>query len=285
MKESKILLVGNCVVDQIWALDRFPQQDEEVRVLSKTKVAGGNVSNTAQILASLGDDVEIVSSLAEDSTAKWMLQELSNKGISTSHCTQHSGYSTPESSIWLNSQNGSRTIVHHRDLPELSLQELMDIPVQQFQWLHFEGRNIDTIKSYLLNRAIVNQNISLEIEKPREGIEDLLPYVNIVIVSQAYLKSKKLNAQQCIKSFTAINPDINIVCTQGSSGVTAKDQMGIIRLQAVKVNNVVDTVGAGDCFIGALIHRLNKNDDFESALVFANQLAAKKIQFKGMKYK
>ncbi len=282
---SKILLVGNCVLDQIWELDHFPQQDEESRVLAKTRVLGGNACNTAQILAGLGNEVELVSSFAKDTTATWLLQELTSKNISTRYCIQKPGFSSAESSIWLNRENGSRTIVHHRDLPELTIPELKKIPFQLFKWIHFEGRNIDTLQSFLPDMTIGDFMISLEIEKQREGIEQLLPFVNTVIVSSAYLKSKNISANQCLRELTTINPNLNIVCTLGDSGLLGQDSQGtLIKLQAEKIEKVVDTIGAGDCFIGGLIHRLNQNDDFESALKFANHLAAQKIQFKGMRF-
>lgn len=283
--QAAILLIGNCVVDQVLELEHFPQQDEEMRALSKNRVLGGNSCNSARILAKLGNNVEIVSSMAQDSTAEWLLQELSRLGISTSYSIQQPGYSTAESSIWLNRQNGSRTIVHYRDLPELSLDELNKIPVQHFQWIHFEGRNVETLLTYLQGPKHLECSISLEIEKDREDIEHLLPFIDTVIVSSAYLESKNISAEHCLETFSQYNSELNIVCTLGASGVVAKDRFGkVIHLAAERIEKVVDTIGAGDCFIAGLIHRLNQQDNFESALIYANRLAAHKIQFKGMNF-
>ncbi|MCK4708534.1 MAG: carbohydrate kinase [Gammaproteobacteria bacterium] len=285
MTNSTILLVGNCVLDKVWELEYFPQQDKEMRALGSTQVLGGNACNSAQILAQLGDDVELMSSLAEDSTARWILQELKKLGISTTFCVQHAGCSTAQSSIWLNSQNGSRTIVHHRDLPELTVNELKRVPLEHYEWIHFEGRNIASLLEYLPQLKKLVCPVSLEIEKNREGIEQLLPFINTVIVSSAYLESKQITAEQCLKSLRKYNSELNIACTLGASGLLAQDHSGkLIHLAAEQVDRVVDTVGAGDCFIAGLIHRLHKQHDFESALIYANKLAAQKIQLKGMKF-
>jgi len=284
MKKSPILLIGNCVVDQIWELEHFPDQDEEMRAMTKNRVLGGNACNSAQILAQLKNDVELVSSLAQDSTSDWLLQQLSAQGIATSLCIQKPGYSTAESSIWINSQNGSRTIVHHRDLPELSIEELLKIPLQQYQWIHFEGRNIETLVDYLSTVDKPPCPISLEIEKDRKGLQLLLPFVDTVIVSRAYLNSKKLTVDQCLEDLTRYNDKLNIVCTLGADGLIARDQYAKrFHLAAEKVDKVIDTVGAGDCFIAGLINHLNQQFDFESSLIAASQLAARKIQFRGMK--
>ncbi len=283
MTKATILLIGNCVVDQIWELEHFPGQDEEMRAVSNNRVLGGNACNSAQILAKLGNHVEIVSSLAQDSTANWILRQLSKLHISTRLCIQKSGYSTAESSIWINRQNGSRTIVHHRDLPELSLNDLLKIPLKQYRWMHFEGRNLDTLIHYLDKIDRPECPISLEIEKDRAGFKLLLPFVDTVIVSSAFLNSKKITADQCLEDFGHYNAKLNIVCTLGADGLVAKDRFGNqINLNAEKVDKVVDTVGAGDCFIAGLINSLSQQDDFEIALIAANQLASQKIQFKGM---
>ena len=284
MTKAKLLLVGNCVLDEVWELENFPQQDEEVRVLGMTQLLGGNACNSAQILAKLGNTVELMSSFAEDSTADWMLRELSKLGVSTDYSVRHAGCSTAKSSIWLNTQNGSRTIVHYRQLPELSLTDLERVSVDQYQWIHFEGRNIESLFSYIPELKNLSCPISLEIEKDRKGIEQLLPFVNTVIISSAYLKIINISAEQCLQKFRQLNSKLNIVCTLGSAGLLASDESGkLIRIAAEPVDKVVDTVGAGDCFIAGLIHRLHQQHDFKSALIYANRLAAQKIQFKGLK--
>lgn len=58
----------------------------------------------------------------------------------------------------------------------------------------------------------------------------------------------------------------------------------IITLDAVPVDQVIDTLGAGDSFIAGLVSRLSQQHKFETALKFANKLAARKIQFQGIRF-
>lgn len=283
MNENNILIVGNCVVDQIMTLPHYPHQDEELLALRKTIAMGGNACNSSQILAELGHQVSLVSSLARDKDADWLLQKLSDAGINTDYCRQHPGCATPLSSIWLNRRNGSRTIAHYRNLAELTLADLQKIRPERYQWIHFEGRNIKTLQDYLPTLVDYTVPVSLEMEKYRDQIELLLPYVNTVIISSQYLSDRKLSAEDCLQQLKQVNRRLNIVCTLGSSGLLAMDQNeNIIKMEAEPVDQVIDTIGAGDCFIAGLIDQLMVQKHFFPALSFANRLAAKKIQNRGM---
>jgi ketohexokinase len=283
----RLLIVGNCILDQIWQIDQFPQQDAEFRAQARLQQLGGNACNTATILAKLGHRVDLISQLADDADANWIRQQLQHSAIGTLHCPSVRGGMTPISSIWLNSSNGSRTICHYRDLPELSLQQLTRIQIDAYQWIHFEGRNIPVLQDYLpLLQNSYAVPISLEIEKPREHIEKLLPYVNVVIVSSDYLSQRQISPQACINEFAKINPQMKIVCTQGSNGLIASSaEDGVIKMEAVDVAKVIDSIGAGDCFIAGLISRLSQQIAFKQALSFANKLAASKVQHQGMNFR
>ncbi len=282
----KVLIVGNCILDQIWKIDQFPHEDAEFRAQERWQQAGGNACNTASILAQLCHQVELMTQLADDAEANWLRHQLEAKGIQIAQCPAIKDSITPLSSIWLNTQNGSRTICHYRDLPELSLEQLKLIQTDAFQWIHFEGRNTPVLLEYLPEfQDRCEATISLEIEKPREHIEGLLPYVNVVIVSNDYLRQRQMSAETCMDEFSQINPHIKMVFTQGSNGLIARnEQSEIIEIKAIAVDKVVDSIGAGDCFIAGLISRLSQQQTFYQALTFANKLAASKVQYQGMNF-
>ncbi len=277
-----IFLVGNCVLDEVWQVDHFPQEDEEMRALERHRRLGGNACNSARILSQLGHSTQLVGTFAEDIDADWMLDTLQQSKIGCQHIQRIADSQTPCSVIFLNRQNGSRSIVHHRQLAELSPHQLAEIDCGSARWLHLEGRNIEGLKALLtLNRP--DCPISLEIEKPRPGIEALLPQVDLAIVSKAYLMASGQSAIQCLGRFQRINPALDLVCTLGEDGLQARSAKGEnITMPGIEVACVVDSIGAGDCFIAGLIHQSLKTENFIDALRFANRLAARKIQHLGM---
>ena len=283
MSIKSFLLVGNCVIDQIFTLSEFPSEDQELRAETMSLAIGGNACNSAQILAQLGLRVEIISSMAQDPDAQWLIRQLERRQISSGLCQHHANGNTPRSNIWLNRQNGSRTIVHYRDLAELELAHLEKIDPSSYQWIHFEGRNVETLLQLLPQWDDHTAPISLEMEKNRPQLKKLLPYVTTVIVSSAYLQQTGLSATECIRQLRQINPGLMVVCTLGPSGSIASDANGkIITTMAQQVSRVIDSTGAGDCFIAGLISQLAQGKGFSAAIGYAHTLAANKIKQQGM---
>jgi hypothetical protein len=69
-------------------------------------------------------------------------------------------------------------------------------------------------------------------------------------------------------------PDDGVVCTLGSEGAIWFDGQSFIKVDSYDVN-VVDTTGAGDCFIGGLLYSLyDKGNSISDSLKFASASAA-----------
>jgi ketohexokinase len=281
---SKILGIGNAVLDIILTVDHHPEEDEELRAQNKQIATGGNVNNTLYVLNQLGHSSDICTTIAADSESKQLLSGLKERNISTEHTQKFIKGRTPSSYVTLNAQNGHRTIVHYRDLPEVSFDFFAKIEIEEYDWLHFEGRNTTQLPG-MLNIAktfLTHQPISLEVEKPRDGIETLFPNVNLIIFSHHYAKAKGFSDGQALLESLEL-PNANTVCTWGSDGVWFKAiNSDVEHINAEKVSPVIDTLGAGDTFNAGLIHSLISKHSLKEAVIYANKLAAKKCQQPGL---
>jgi len=169
---ARILLVGTVTLDLVFGLEHHPQADEEMRAASLRTCRGGNAANSAVVLAQLGHQAEFLGVLADAPETAVIEQDFANYGVVYGHCPRLAGR-PPTSSIYLS--GATRSIVHYRDLPELEAEHFMVLDLGAYDWLHFEGRNVAALARML---AYARENfpdlpISLELEKPRDGIETL----------------------------------------------------------------------------------------------------------------
>ena len=70
-------------------------------------------------------------------------------------------------------------------LPELSLQDLQKVQVEDYSWIHLEGRNRENLLlmlEYLAKQDSVK--VSVEVEKVGRNFEDFIPLADVVFVSK-----------------------------------------------------------------------------------------------------
>ncbi len=234
--------------------------------------------------------------IGDGSNSKHCVNEMIGCGVNTSLAEQCKEVEQPTSYILENKQNGSRTIAHYSKISEVSSHHFKNIwsdstknldgwnQGQSCRWAHFEGRNINATEEMmhevkLINKSRIGKNkilISVELEKPvriKDGIKNLAKYADVIFFSSDFAKDilqrrsdidQESQADFFLKNIHEMIPEVNpraiIFLPWGSQGAWAflpnESSKQILFAPAVKLLNVVDTIGAGDTFIAAAISRL-----------------------------
>ena len=284
---AKILGIGNAVLDVILSTPHYPKEDDEMRAQNRQFKVGGNVSNSLYVLTQLGHDASIMTTIGGDSSAKQLLAGLQANGIDTEHTQRFIQGQTPTSYVIHNEETGSRTITHYRDLPELSFEYFAKVEIENYDWLHFEGRNIEALGG-MLNIAktfLDDQPVSLEVEKARDGIEALFSQANLLIFSHHYAKQKGYeDGEALLTAMRELAPESHLVCTWGKQGAWfASAGSQTIEHQPVHgIPQTIETLGAGDTFNAALIDALSQRTSLAESVEAASKLAARKCQQTGL---
>jgi len=275
----RILLTGISTLDIVNTVDSYPAEDSEVRSCEQAIRTGGNACNSAKVLQQLGISTHLLANIADDLSANFILHDLKQQKINTSLCPVENSSSTPTSYITLNKQNGSRTIVHYRQLNELPVNYFNKLILDEFDWLHFEARDCEKLKLMLQHASQFKKTISIEIEKPREYFENILAFADVLLLSRPFAESQGFtSANECLQHFSKKYPHTIISCTWGEQGAWAYDTSNIIHQPAYKLNKATETLGAGDTFnAGFIASQVNKRS-VKDSLSFACQLAANKCQ-------
>lgn len=294
MSDPEILLVGLVCVDIINVCQQFPEEDTDTRVLHQEWKRGGNAANNATVLSLLGMSCEFLGTIANSHEKRFLLEDFSKYNIAINNCVFYENHQTPLSIVMINSQNGSRTILHsEKKLPSIKLEdfEKIDLDKNNYKWIHFEARrgqtNAVAIQQMLEKIANHNQQTdarkrirtSVELEKAVPEFSILFNLTDYIFVSKDYSKYQGFNSmEEAVIGFQQkCCPGSAIICTWGAEGAMCRDGNGTThKSPAIPPEKLVDTLGAGDTFTAAAIYSLVMGRGLEEAVDFGCRLAGLK---------
>lgn len=277
---AAVLGIGNATLDIIHLVDTYPGENTEVRCRERYTRRGGNVTNTLAVLSQLGVACNWAGMLVDDEDGRFVLDDLARYRIDTASCSYAAHGRMPVSSILVSGQTGSRTIIHFRNLPEYTYASFRRIDLRPMDWLHFEGRNVGETRRMLehARKHCPATPCSVEIEKPRAGIEALFAHAAVLIFSSVYAREQGFrDPLDLLRSVRAGGSSADLFCTRGAAGAVALDRLGgVWRHPAVAPGTVVDTLGAGDTFNAGVISGCLDGLEIDAVLARACTLAGRK---------
>jgi len=285
---ASVFGVGIATVDIINCVATFPKEDSEVRAISQHTCRGGNVCNTLTVLSQLGHKCYWSGVICSDSDSHYILDDLRKHNIDYSNVQNLASGKVPTSYITLNQENGSRSIVHYRDLPELSYAYFKTLKLPKCDWYHFEARAIN--ETLLMVKHVRNTypeaKISIEIEKQREDLDKIFNIADLYLFSHAFANTNNFDSpDEFLKQQKIVSPTSDLTCTWGDQGAAALLVDGtLLHSPAFPPKKIVDTLGAGDTFNAAIIHGLMNELDWQEFLRSACKLAGKKCGQQGFSH-
>ncbi len=275
---ARILITGIATLDHTLDVADFPAEDSEGRALGASTQPGGNAANTAYLLVQAGHRVDLAATVAAESAGDTLLDALRARGIGVDRCVRQPGQ-TPTSFILRARRTGSRTIVHHRDLPELEPAQWRPEGLGEYDWFHFEGRHPGALPDLMqaARHAAVDQPLSLELEKPREGLLTALPLADVLLFSRAWAEPDFADPEAFIAAAARQRPEAIQTLTWGRRGAWLAHRGQVFHCAAQPGLVVRDSLGAGDTFNAGLIDALVSGEWPERALTRAVRLAERKL--------
>lgn len=294
MTSGSVLCVGLAALDIVNTCERYPEEDEDFRANFQRWQTGGNACNTCTVLNELGVDCEFFGSMSYGLQADFIRKYMEERKIRYDKCVCHTNCGTPTSSVILSLRTGSRTIVHARNnLPELKVADFEKLNLSDYRWIHFEGRRneeaivqmIEIIDKFNTMKSCTNQvKVSVELERPRESLLQLLQKADVVFISKDFARFRGFSSSaMTVKSLhSRFKSGAIAICAWGEEGADGVGPDGEVKhSDAYPPEKVTDTLGAGDTFNAGAIYSLCKGLPLQDTLNFACFLAGVKCGMQG----
>jgi ribokinase len=272
-----ILVVGSLNMDLVVRSPRHPQPGETILGGEFNTFPGGKGANQAVAAARLGAPVEMIGRVGGDAFGDALLATVAQDGVSTAHILRDPA-ATGVALITVDAAGQNTIVVASGANAQVSPQDIDDASgafenasalVMQLECpLPTVIRAAEQAKArhipVILNPA------------PAQSLPaDLLSGVDYLIPNQtelALLSGGITNLNEAVGWQKAQNIRCLIV-TLGGEGVWASDETGTHQLPAFKVTPV-DTVAAGDAFVGAFAVALSEGQPLEQALRWGSAAGA-----------
>lgn len=267
----KILCIGEALIDMI-CIDKGKSLSEGENFLKKT---GGAPTNVAAAVASLGGQIALAAKVGKDPFGKQLIDTMQNFGVDTRLMFQDKSAFTTLAFVSL-MENGERDFVFNRGADaHLSIEEIEQVDLEEFGIVHFgsatcflEG-NLQKTYKHLLNKALT-QNIFISFDPNyrhllfKDNLQDFIDQSWYFLEHCHFFKLSDEEALLLTKSNTLHEAARHLLektraifaITLGKEGTLLGFQDQYYTVPSIPIQPV-DTTGAGDAFVGAVLYQLS----------------------------
>ncbi len=279
---KKIVGMGACVYDTLISLEKYPKEDTKVKGDKIVVSGGGPVGNALVVASKLGASTSVIGGFASDTAGKYLIEDFKKYGVNTDNVKILDDKQSFVSYILLSKEDGSRTCVFNRgSVPDT--EDNVDLSViDNAQILHLDGNYINGAVKCALYAKEKGVEVSLDAGGLYEGIENLLPLVDILIPSAEFamgLTGKKTPEEALIELHKRYNPKV-LAVTDGKNGGYYCENGKALKYPTFKVK-AIDSNGAGDTFHGAFLWAYLSGKSVKDSCIFASATSAYKCRFVG----
>jgi len=281
----KVIVIGSLNMDLIVRAERRPATGETVMGSDFQVLPGGKGLNQAVAAARLGAETLMAGRVGNDDFGRRLRAFIAAERVDDAHVRESPGAATGVAVITL--ADGDNTIVVASGANmQVTREDVSALPIAPGDICvgQFEVPLATTEAAFRRARAIGAR--TLLNAAPAQALPPaLLEVVDILIVNEhelailsgAAITEASTDADVAGAARRLIDGQRTVVATLGARGALAVDGIGTRAIAGHKVT-VVDTTGAGDCFVGALAAALAAGIDLTAALDRATVAAALSVQ-------
>lgn len=285
-----ITVVGSFNMDLFIEAPRFPAPGETVHGKNFRRAPGGKGANQAFAVARMGRKAAIIGAVGQDAFGDEMVSNLVAAGVNTSGVVRRSDAVSGTAMVVLDATGQNQIVVANGANDTLTAEDVE----RQAPFLRQSKAVVAQLETTLgatwsaLSRAREGGALAVLNPAPFAPVPDeLLRLCHWIIPNEG--EASKLSGLEVLDANSAAaaarvlqerSQCPNIAVTLGANGVWLDTPLFIGHVPGFRVE-AVDTVGAGDTFIGAFVTRLVEGADLREAARFGCAAAAIAVTRRG----
>ena len=283
MRPAVIAVVGSAMMDLTAYADLLPEAGQTLAGQLFTTGFGGKGANQAVMAARCGAEVHFIGKIGRDVFGKAIADNFVNTGIN-SKFVDRSETPTGIAHIWVDGAGENRIIIipgaNHEIEVSHAVKAINAIADLQIVLAQCEIKQEVTIAAFKAAKS--RGCITILNPAPYQHLsEELLDLTDWLIPNETEfreIQGSLPSDDDILKSFRAGKSSIVTLGVDGAVYITPQGELH--RVSAVKVS-VVDTTGAGDCFVGSFAYALASGKDPIEAMSFGVKIASLSVTRKG----
>ena len=276
----KTLVIGAAIVDMVMQVDRIPKSGEDVIGKDAKVMVGGCAYNVASTMHNLDCDHDLCVPVGNGMYASIVRKKLLENGypILIQDDTDDNGFC-----LCLVEKNGERTFITVQGVEgnfktswfdTLDMNDYDNIYLAGYQVCDHNGSVVAQWMRTLENKTIYFAPGPVICDIDPETMTQLMKLNPILHLNEKELFdfTKETDLDTALHTLYRKNHNL-IIVTLGSRGAAYYDGTHITTIPSVPVS-VVDTIGAGDSHIGAIISGISKGLSIQDSIKTANKVSA-----------
>lgn len=277
----KVLNIGSCNLDYVYALDHIVSEGETEHSRDLKVFSGGKGLNQSVAAAKAGAKVWHAGCIGSD--GEMLIDVMKKSGVDTSHITvvdAKNGHAiiqvsdSGENAIFV--YPGTNDMIERdyisKTLTEFSRGDLLILQneISNLNYIIEQAHKIGM--TIILNPSPVNENI----------LKTDMNMVSYLVLNELEIKAifKADNSNTALLCAAEKYPNLKIVLTKGIKGSVYKDAEKYIYQPSFKAD-AIDTTAAGDTFMGYFVAGLYKGADIKEILKIASAASAVTVSRRG----
>lgn len=279
-KKFDVVGFGTNAVDFLIRVPTYPTFNSKIELSGYTQAAGGEIATTMAGLRRLGLKTAYIGRFGDDHAGEIGMLSLTDEGVNIDFAEIVANTRTQIAFILIDEQSGERTVIWQREANLAYTKQEAPVEIAKLgKVLHFTPHDTAACLEMAKSAKDAGTVVSSDIDNLFDGIEDLLPFVDILIASSDLPKMLTgINDQRraLAEIYSRYGCAVTGV-TLGESGSLLYCDGTFIETPGFAVpGGCKDTTGAGDSYRVGLLYGLLSGMSIEESARAANAVAALK---------